>query len=271
MGANVSTSISRALSVIENTAATSCEQQADIDQTITGLDITLEGADCGNLSVINRAKASSNCDLNAMANALAEASMSMTQEQTNAMGIGFNVGTTKQERASIIKQRLEASCGSDTSIKQTISDQRWTIRPYETRSGEVIPANCDNLRFMNDADATTQCVAKTAIDAIEKTEQTADTSQTLKFSTPLIIGIVAVVIVIVIILVVVGMISGGKSNGTTNGTANGAAAQALSESDIASLLANTQQGGGFKRLKTRNIPWVVLAILGLVLYARRLE
>lgn len=200
MGGNVSTSRQRALSVIQSASKASCQNKTDVSQKISGIRVELVGANCGAIKIANEAKALSTCNLSQMSTALAEASMGMDKEQVAMSGGGFNSDSTVQERASIIQQKLEAACGNDTKVKQEVSDVGVRLIPYyEPATGETIPASCDALDILNQADLTSQCVAKQVLQALDRVAQGVRAKQVQKTNWGAIIAIVVVFIVLAII------------------------------------------------------------------------
>ena len=154
MGVNVSTQKQKLVSILENNSKINCKTSQDVQQKIQGLNISLVDSHCQDIS-INRAKLTSQCDLGSMASALAKASMDLNADQTATLGLGINVNTSEQERQSIIKNKIEASCGSDQKVKQVIENGTISL------SGST----CNDITVMNDLDATSQCVMKLAFDA----------------------------------------------------------------------------------------------------------
>lgn len=170
MGTQISTQVNKVMQTIENTSRTSCKSQSLIDQSIQGLNVDFSNAKCGDIVISNKAKAGSVCDLGAMAASLAQASMELNTQQTQGLGLpGISISTSVADRTNIMKQILESSCGSEQAIKQQINNVTF-------RFGEG--ASCNSLKFINDADVTTQCVAKVAAEALSKSQDVIKTTQT---------------------------------------------------------------------------------------------
>jgi len=193
MGANISTTVDKALSTIENVSKTSCSMNQAVDQSISGISVFMEESQCGDISFTQKAKIIGVCDMGAMAAALAEASTELTKDQVAALGIGMNVDTTIRDRASIIKQKLEQSCSSESLIKQNISG--IVVRLTKGSS-------CDTLKFIQDADLTTQCTIKVVMDSLDSDEFKGSFKQTVSFFAGFGIG------KIILILVLLGIAGG---------------------------------------------------------------
>ena len=73
MGANVSTQVATVTHSLENAQKTDCKNEAQIDQSIGNISVSLIGAKCGNIEFSNQAKINQTCDLSGAASALAQA------------------------------------------------------------------------------------------------------------------------------------------------------------------------------------------------------
>lgn len=171
MGANVSATYDKALSVIKNTASTSCTNFMATDQEISGIQLNFRGSRCGDIDFTNRATLVSNCNMSAIAQALAESSMQLTKTQAAGLTLPltFNVSLDVADRTKIIEQELVQQCGSEALAKQRI---RNVSLSFDENS------SCDNIRFLNDASITTQCVAAVVADAVSSQKDTTNIAQT---------------------------------------------------------------------------------------------
>lgn len=160
MGANVSTTVDRAATTIENVSRSACTMSQAVNQNISNIDLDFTDTRCPNLRFENRVKMVGTCDMDAMAEALAQASTALTKEQTAALGIGINVETSVRDRATNIRRELEQNCNSEQQANQTIQGIKIRAKNFQ----------CDQLQFLNDADVTTQCVMATVTKALTSDE-----------------------------------------------------------------------------------------------------
>lgn len=151
---NVQTITQRVVNMVQNEAKNVTSSTQAIDQS-QNINLDLTNTNCPNLSFINRAKAVSNLNIGSIAKQLAEDSMSLSDEQTQGLGLGFNANSTVDERTAIIGQKLQNSCTSEQTIRQTLN-----IR--------IVGANlsCEQLQALNDADLTTQCVIAAVLESV---------------------------------------------------------------------------------------------------------
>jgi len=273
MGINASTQKQKVVSILENNAKANCKTSQNVQQTIQGLSISLVDSNCKDINVQNRAKVASQCELGAMASALAKASMDLSADQTATLGLGMNINTSEQERQSIIKNKIEANCGSDQNVKQTIEGQTISLKG----------STCNDINVMNDLDATSQCVLKLAFDAVDQSAAKGSTKQVVKFPLGLSIGLGLGVVGIVVIAVIIFMVVKGKKKGE-QGEAGEAGAGAAGETGPMQGVAGEagpMQGGRRRRRRGRgrtsvnggqinwkNVPITVLGIMMLVWYAK---
>jgi hypothetical protein len=269
MGVNASTQKQRLTSIIQNQSKATCKTRQGATQEIKGLNISLQDSNCKDIQVLNRAKLASQCDIGAMASALAQASMELSADQTATLGLGLNVNTSEQDRTSIIKQKIEAECGTDQQVKQTIEDAVISLKG----------SSCDKLKVMNDLDATSQCVLKLAFDAVDKQTAEGSTKQTVKFPIGLSIGIgLGVVGLVIVAVIIIMLLKGGKKKPAlaAEGEAGAAGYEAAGAAQV-----GAQQGGRRRRRRGRrgargqinwnNVPITVIGILMLVWYAKMTE
>lgn len=165
MGANVSTSMQKAVSVVTNSVSTSCRLQQAVNQNITAK-FDLTDTNCDGITFRNKTVLVGTCNLDAQADALATASFDLSQKQLQALQLGINVTTNQQERKAIIKQILEQTCASEQLVNQNINADIKCLR-----------CNCQRLELINDADATTQCVIATVSRALNSEQFVAASSQ----------------------------------------------------------------------------------------------
>lgn len=286
MGANASTQKQTLITTIQNESKASCKTQQDANQQINGLTISLIDSNCKDIEVLNRAKLSSQCDLGAMSRALAEASMELTAQQTTSLLPGINVNTSEQDRQTHIKNKLEAECGQTQLVKQKIEDAVITLQG----------SSCDNLKVMNDLDATSQCVLKLAFDAVDKQAAAGSTAQKtgslipdigVKLGVGLGLGLVGIVVVVVIIIMVV---RSRKKKGEEGQGEEGPPGGEQGLYEEGAYAGEGQQGGRRRRrrggllggiggwgsithkdINWGNVPITVLGIMMLVWYAKMTE
>lgn len=296
------------MSAIENTVNNKCEAVANVTQEIKGIEILLEGVNCGNIRFEQNAKAQTTCEFDGAAAALAQASMAASSEQVLGLGIGANVDTSLQERTSTIKQKLKNECGSTAKIAQTLRDNKITIRPYTVpgsgglfRKPDVIAASCEDIEFIQNADASAQCVAKVVMDAIEKSEQTKTSSQKVDALSGLLGGLllpillpIGILVILAIVFAVVRSMKSSSKGGTgappagvpgaapPASKATGANMASAVSSFLPALMGaasgkktgktplltgkNPLLGGGKNGNKT--VPIIVLVVLGLVMWSK---
>lgn len=287
MGANVSTSVASATSIIKNTQSASCTNASSIIQGIKGLDIQIEGASCGDITVRNTATVQQTCDLSAMASALAEAASQMSAEQKAALSLSANISTQVQDNKQIIESELNLKCGNESAILQSIEGVKFTVKPYVyvdpvTKKTVVVPASCNTATFANEASAQQQCALKMVTDAISKTDTTQTAVQTQEsiisglisgLMLPLLIG-GGLLIAPIIIIVIVKMLKKPTTPvdlGPEMGAVGTEAAN--TELPVYQDYVDVQKGGARRRsrgsnVNTQNIPIVVLGILMLVWYSK---
>lgn len=153
---NVSSTVQRAVTEIQNSAKSSCSNQVGIKQDLSVM-LDLTDTNCPNLVFGNTAKSVSTCNMGAMADSLAAASVNLSKEQTAGLGLGLNVSSSVLERKTAIQNYLEQKCGNLAAIEQTNSVK--------------IKANnlkCDQLSAFNNADATQQCAISAVVQAVDK-------------------------------------------------------------------------------------------------------
>lgn len=310
MGANVSTQISSATTAMQNVQKTKCQNDSNIDQSIGNINISLVGANCGNIEISNTANVSQTCDLGATASALAQAAQGLTAEQKASLSLSANVSTGVQNNTTTIQQIIEQECGNSTKIAQKIKGANITLQPYVSPDGKtVIPASCDILKFANSASAQEQCILKTITDSVAKLEQKQEAKQTQESIGSLISGLLLGPLLIILIPVVLiggivfvmrmmkkpatpmdmgklgakpgaaaatpGSSSTGASIGKqASGFGDAAAGVVSGISSVANAFKSFKTGGGRAAavsVNTENIPIVVFAVLMLVWYAKMTE
>jgi hypothetical protein len=153
---NVSSTVQTAMTAVQNSAKTSCSNTVGIKQDLSVM-LDLEDVNCPNLVFGNRARAASTCNLGAIADSLAAASVNLSKEQTAGLGLGLNVSSSVLERKTAIQQLLEQKCGNMTAIEQTNSLKL---------KGKNL--TCEQLSAFNEADATQQCVINTVMQVVDK-------------------------------------------------------------------------------------------------------
>ena len=272
MGANVSKSVQKVREVIENTSKTACVNDANITQSIKGLNVHLKGLSCGELLVANKASIAQTCDMNAISNALAQASMGASKEQLATLGLAVNVSDSVQDRESNIKNIIEAKCGSSARVQQNIEGVTMVVEPWESSTGEILKPDCDTLKFLNDANVTQQCIMKTVMDSVSQTKQEVKDKQTVKFPIGITIGIGLGVVGFIVIAVVIGMLikNSGKKKATTTAT-KATTAKTSTTSTVGATISGPdtalQVGGGYE-INLKNAPITVMGIMMLVWYAK---
>lgn len=293
MGANVSTQIAKATSVLENVQENTCENASQIFQNISGLNITLRGSSCP-LEITNEAKVEQICDLSATSSALAEAAQQLTADQKSTLSLSANVSTGIQENTSIIKNILKNKCGSASLIKQNIENVNLIVEPYVSPDGKtVIPADCGILRFANKANAQQQCVLKAVNDSVSKLKQDQAAKQVTEFPPifsllgMLIFGPIIAIVVIVVIVTIVKMLKkpknddasallAGSSDGkqrcsqdpkTGKNYADPNGPYSCSEAELKGGGRRRRSSQGFD-IRFENLPIVVIGLFMLVWYAR---
>lgn len=168
MGANVSTNKQAMTQKLITSLTDNCRPTGQSAQEIKDVTLSFGGqAKCGTIAIENRSAVASSCNLDDAIQSLAEGAAGLTQAQK--AGLGLNVSTNVQENASVIKNVIETSCGSSSSIAQNISGVKVTINDQ---------ASCDLLEFMNKSDAQAFCVSKVVADAMSKITDTAVQKQT---------------------------------------------------------------------------------------------
>jgi hypothetical protein len=197
MGANVSTQIQSATQIIDNESFSKCTNSNTVQQSMKGLNIELIGARCGDVAIQNKTKVNQKCDMGSIASALATASMNLNSEQTSTLGLAINVDTSVQDRSSIIKNKIEMECGNNSSIQQNIENVKLVMKPYEDSSGRVYLPDCNTIKIINDADATSQCIMKLAIDALDKSDMSKKSRQTVNFPLGFGIGIIFILLLVI--------------------------------------------------------------------------
>ena len=164
-----------AVDIVENTTKQACEQRLATDQSINArLDLT--DTYCPNLQFINRAKLTSQCNMDQVADALAKASTKLNKEQTAGLGLNLNVDSSVDKRRNEIKNFLESRCGNEGLVKQSLA---LDIKGKNLR--------CDQLQAINDADITTQCIAN----SVMRTLSTNEFEQASKQKTDILGGLTA--------------------------------------------------------------------------------
>lgn len=153
---NVSSTVQSVMSTVQNTAKTSCGNTVGIKQDLSVM-LDLEDVNCPNLIFGNRARSASTCNLGAIADSLASASVNLSKEQTAGLGLGLNVNSSVLDRKTVIQQLLEQKCGNMTAIEQTNS--------VKLRGKNL---TCEQLSAFNEADATQQCVINTVMQVVNK-------------------------------------------------------------------------------------------------------
>jgi hypothetical protein len=215
MGANVSTSIQDTLTQLETSLKANCTPRSDIIQQVENVDISLGGnARCSTISVGNRGAAYATCNLDSAIDNLAEQASKLTTSQK--AGLGLNVSTDIQNNKSIIRNEINNKCGSTASVDQSIKGIRFTIRDN---------AQCDSVKFMNEADATSTCVMGLVNTNASKILQEAENTQAgwdpLSFLTGpvfLILGIIALVILAVVFIFFILPKLGGSGGSSSMGS-----------------------------------------------------
>ena len=200
MGANVSTNISKLEKELKNSLSATCEATNDIVQIFKGNELEFNDVDCGNITIGNKARATSKCDMDVSASVLSKYASMLTEEQK--AGLGLNISTSIDENKTTIKNELEAKCGASNKIEQTLTDNKLTINRGQ----------CDRLQFFNEADATSTCVMKIVGDVTDEIKKETTKKQS-GFDPTMIFGIIAGVVLFLIIgLVIFLLFSGGGGN-----------------------------------------------------------
>lgn len=167
MGANVSTNVQNLNNSLVASLKSDCSPTAAVTQEIRDVRVILSGnAKCDTLQVKNKAVASSKCNIDAAVETLVDGAMKLTNKQK--AGLGINYSSTRQNFRQDIENRLQASCGSAASIKQSIRDMDFELRDN---------AQCELLSFLNDADANASCVINLVNKATSKLLAEAETEQ----------------------------------------------------------------------------------------------
>lgn len=198
MGANVSTTQQQATSVLRNVANNSCTIDQSVTQKISNVSPTIIGC-TGELRYENNASLGGTCDMSAIATGLAEASMSLSEEQTNALGIGLNVSDNAQERASKIENAINQKCGGAQAIKQTLENNSPMLY---CPNGEAL-----STVFLNTANAELECVQRAVNEATNRDDFRDVSNQTNKFSVAVALGAVGIVLVVVIMVTIIGVVA----------------------------------------------------------------
>ena len=118
MGANVSTTVSKVIQETENVTKLECDMKQTVNQMISDISVELDNAHCDNIIIGNRATVQSKCNLDAIARSLAEKASKLTQQQKANLGT-LNVSTDVDLNQQLIKNIIEAKCGSEQLINQS--------------------------------------------------------------------------------------------------------------------------------------------------------
>lgn len=157
---NVSSTVQRAVTEVTNSSKSSCTNAVGIKQDLSVM-LDLTDTNCPNLVFGNTAKSVSTCNMGAIADSLAAASVNLSKEQTAGLGLGLNVSSSVLERKTAIQQYLEQKCGSTTAIEQSNS--------VKLKAKNL---NCEQLQAFNNADATQQCVINAVLQVVDKQDAT---------------------------------------------------------------------------------------------------
>lgn len=217
MGANVATKINEVNNTIKNNMTANCRNLSDVNQTIEGITIELEGCSCGDVNLKNSATVNQSCDLDTVAGALADAVQGATTEQMLGLGLGANVSTDIQKNKTDILNTLTAECGSEALIKQRLANNTIKMKSQVVCVGGtlfrrpeciVVPCECNNINVINDSNAGQQCVQSVVQDAVSTMTQQSASKQVIDALPNL--GALAMLAlspcIIIIILVVIGML-----------------------------------------------------------------
>jgi hypothetical protein len=176
MGANFSTNMIKTVGVVENSTNVACKNRPPNDPTIQGIGVSFKGSRCSDIMVSNRNNVIGDCDINYIAQRLAEQTMDLTKEQASSIAFPgtFNVGMNMDERANIFKKYLEQECGSEQAVKQKITNQVFRFDG----------SDCDTLKFVNDGTFTAQCISKVVQDTLAKQQDIVQIVQSQSVSQP---------------------------------------------------------------------------------------
>jgi len=161
MGANSSKEYSETINKIRNKLSQDCSASTSQTQNISNVKVALRGkAICDNISIKNRAAASSNCSLDSTIDFLATQATKLTDEQK--AGLGINVSDSIEVNKSVIENELSSACTAGSAQTQDISGINVEI--WDS-------AQCKIIDIMNEADATTSCVVATVNKYISQIEK----------------------------------------------------------------------------------------------------
>jgi len=143
MGANISTVKKDFDNTVNNSMETGCSANSSLAQVISGVRINnIKGCD---INVTNEGRTFSNCNINAVSDALAKYTATMSADQR--AGLGLNLSTDIENNKSILNNYFATKCGSSSSIDQTIKDVNI----------EGV-SNCGAINIMNRGDAQANCI-----------------------------------------------------------------------------------------------------------------
>ena len=168
MGASASTSVTEIQKTTDTQVKTSCAPSVHVDQTISGININASGFGCP-INITNKAVASADCRMSTMIDVLARLAQ---ENQTQATaGFGIAVSTDINKTKTLIKNKIEQSCGSQTDIKQNINNLSYNL---SNATGD----KCGAFTMANEADAKANCVmgviAKVVDDQTSKIKTTSE-------------------------------------------------------------------------------------------------
>ena len=256
MGANVSTTVEKAIQETEQITKLECDMSNVVDQEIKNVKITLRGASCDNIRVGNRATVQAKCDLDAISASLAKKATSLTEEQKANLGT-LNVSTDVSETEQRIKNILEAKCGSKTKIDQAVDGVNLEI---------LDDASCKLIDVYNESDAATSCIAKAVNDTIMENERKKKLIQKgmnpLDVLNNLIGGYTAIVITVIVGCVLCSIASIVLS--VVMGQSEAGQEAIKSATEVGKNVVASKIGGG--NFKKQQIPLIVLILGVLFLY-----
>lgn len=289
MGANISLAEKNVLQDIRNIMNATCTNVSDSEQTIKGINIKLQGCNAGNITLRNTKQLNQSCDMDVIANSLAESVQGATSEQVLGLGIGANVNIDKQNAKSQILTKLETECGSTDKVRQRVENNTIDLSP-QCYGGEFLgigrqcfPCSVENIELVNDSTAYQQCVQSVVSEAINRAKQESVSKQVIDALPDL--GALALLslspCIIIVVIIILGMLKPKPSNadnaaidlakGDAGAKANvnpvqkGMLEQLGKRSGDLKGLAGKLFGGGSKLL-TGEIPIIVVLIFALVWY-----
>jgi hypothetical protein len=169
MGANISQDRRTIISTVTNALENNCSGSSTVDQSIENARVTLRGnAQCDTIQFTNKGTVKQQCNMDSVANAVADLAANITDEQT-AKAFGLNVSMDQSTYASQAANIIKNNCSNMSNIQQEIKNIDLILED---------DASCDALKFMNEADVQQVCVMKTVMDGLAKLDVEETTGQT---------------------------------------------------------------------------------------------